>query len=532
MRSLRKLSLLLVVTGCLALPSAASALTPPPADLAEIVFSNAGRIVSIKADGSERNVLTRANTQLLSRNFLADIHLFGDSQPAISPDRQKLAFIRYLPRRYWQHVMIAGRDGSGATPVEGINGEIKSMDWMPDGRLLLTTWDYRYGQTRTTETYRLMAVDPATGKKQVFLSKKFFGNYVVDTLEAQEVSPDGRLLLYARDFGEGNDGEDRNQLRILNLENKTDRALVNGAKAGSFSPDGDRVAFTQMCADEGYSNCESADRENGVWTVKTDGSDREMIVSGDGEYASPDWGPGGGYIIFSSSRNFPAERQDSNEIYSVRSDGECLTWLTNGSPESIQPSWAPETEVRTDPGAECGDAGRKPLAEARPPKPKETDPRPRYWAGPKAAGQLLSKIEGYAQDQFGNQLYRYGDCPYFESSKCRRAITLELARACSPIGEVRLPPRGTSRSTTRRGVKVTTYRTARGKLAGTTLRTGLVRVGIGRSMLDVEELEGKAITLADHLALIDALRPVGKALDPGSALPPPALAKCRAGKRK
>ena len=180
------------------------------------------------------------------------------------------------------------------------------------------------------------------------------------------------------------------------------------------------------------------------------------------------------------------------------------------------------------------DVGRRAatVAEARPPKPKETDPRPRYWAGPKAAGQLLSKIEGYAQDQFGNQLYRYGDCPYFESSKCRRAITLELARACSPIGEVRLPPRGTSRSSTRRGVKVTTYRTARGKLAGTTLRTGLVRVGIGRSMLDVEELEGKAITLADHLALIDALRPVGKALDPGSALPPPALAKCRAGTRK
>ncbi|MGB0121415.1 MAG: hypothetical protein WBP55_10740, partial [Solirubrobacterales bacterium] len=39
-------------------PGSASALTPPPfPEKASVVFSNAGRIVSMRADGSERQVL-------------------------------------------------------------------------------------------------------------------------------------------------------------------------------------------------------------------------------------------------------------------------------------------------------------------------------------------------------------------------------------------------------------------------------------------------------------------------------------------
>ena len=516
--------------GCLVLwPGGGQATTPPLAPLAEVVFENGGRIVSIKADGSGRKVLTRKGTDLLRRNYLADIHYFGDSQPAISPDGGKLAFVRYRPAAHSQQVMLADRDGWGATAVKGINAEIQSLDFMPDGRLLLTTWDYRYGYSRTTETFRILALDPATGKKKVLVSKRFFGNYNDDTLQAQEVSPDGKSLLYTRDFGENDDGHDVVQLRIRNLVSGAERVLVTGAEAGSFSPDGERVAFTKMCVDtEGYAHCaHSGDGRTGVWTIGVDGSDRQLIVTGDGGYSSPDWGPGGGYIIFASSRNFPEERQDANEIYSVRSDGECLTWLTNGSPESIMPAWAPETEVRTDPGAKCGAAGRKPLAEARPPRAIDTDPSPRYWAGPIVANRLLSKVDGYAQDEFGSPIYRYGDCPFFDSSDCRRPITIEIAFACGGLGEVRVPPRGREQVIRRRGVRVTRHWTARGKFVTTTLRTGLVDIGIGQSMLDVEDIGGRASTFSDHLAFIDNLRPVGKPLVPGSKLPPAAMVKCQ-----
>ncbi len=67
----------------------AGALSPPSAaDQAEIVFANGGRIVSIKADGSDRRVLTRKG------NSAGVLWTDRDSAPTVSPDGQVILFSR------------------------------------------------------------------------------------------------------------------------------------------------------------------------------------------------------------------------------------------------------------------------------------------------------------------------------------------------------------------------------------------------------------------------------------------------------
>ncbi|MFN8140771.1 MAG: hypothetical protein U0R29_00390 [Solirubrobacterales bacterium] len=51
-----------LVFGVMAVSSPALALTPPPVDKASVVFSNGKRLIRIKADATDREVLTLKNS--------------------------------------------------------------------------------------------------------------------------------------------------------------------------------------------------------------------------------------------------------------------------------------------------------------------------------------------------------------------------------------------------------------------------------------------------------------------------------------
>ncbi len=108
----------------------------------------------------------------------------------------------------------------------------------------------------------------------------------------------------------------------------------------SFSPDGQRVAFT--------SSRDNQDWE--IWTMGVDGSDRRQLTSDDPALNwSPAWSPDGRYIAYFSTRQVVAGRV---EVWRMNADGSNKVQLTKGNwlernPEAIRGlnwelSWSPD----------------------------------------------------------------------------------------------------------------------------------------------------------------------------------------------
>ena len=77
-----------LVFGVMAVSSPALALTPPPVDQASVVFSNGKRLIRIKADATDREVLT------LKSSFISSIDGLHDTALAGSPDGKSVLFRR------------------------------------------------------------------------------------------------------------------------------------------------------------------------------------------------------------------------------------------------------------------------------------------------------------------------------------------------------------------------------------------------------------------------------------------------------
>jgi hypothetical protein len=136
-------------------------------------------------------------------------------------------------------------------------------------------------------------------------------------------------------------------------------------------------------------------------------------------------------------------------------------------------------------------------------------------------GRLLSSLASYWPGG-GHEIYVYGDCAYFNPGRCSRALTLESADTCSGFDEIRFGSRW--KRLKRRGVPVVrSWR--KGHIGGTGLRSGRSAFGVGEPLLFASR-KGRPNTFADHLQLIEQLRPVGRPLVPGSKLPAPVKVKC------
>jgi len=422
----------IVLVGCLAgscfLAAPAGALSPPPVDRAEIVFSNGGRIVSMQADGSGRTVLTHPD---LGDGEYDD----GDASPEISPDGSRMLFIRTNEDRddvYKYELMVASRQGANPLPIlkgassnDSKNSRILySATWSADGQsIFYVEINYR----RTTLNSRIVRVKAdGTGRKVLATERVDYRKLESSNFRPRDfmfysgvdASPDGRKLLVGRSgmfFKPGLISE----LRVMNLATGKMRILEKVAEAGTWSPDGSKIAFTsqrQRRDEQCYES--SCDYQSKIFVMKADGSGARPLIrdSRSGDEYSPKWSSDSSRIAFSSNRNSPESDSFGMEIYSVGVDGSCLTWLTNGSPPSGTPNWAPGG-LDANPGS-CGSAGRKPFVEsalfATPPGSEMTT----YWLGPVFRGMApLYFTYGDMTDSGFNQ---YGDCVSWDPEVCHR----------------------------------------------------------------------------------------------------------------
>ena len=304
-------------------------------------------------------------------------------------------------------------------------------------------------------------------------------------------------------------------LYLMNPVNGKLRLLEKDAFSGTWSPDGSRIAFASE-RDHLNKNCyeDGCSFDAQLFVMKADGSGVRRIVPGKirGSAYAPAWSANGGRIAFTSDRTV-LRNADSAEIFSIRPDGKCLTRLTNGSPPGRTPSWGPEKGRSAAPGT-CGDAAPRVVAEILPgPDLLGLEQSP-FWLGPSFGNSLLTELykDGRAVTM------EYGDCGALNSRKCSRPVSVTSGPVCERLSGSVFDDGTFKRLVKRRGALVMLTGPSGGGLE-TIAYSGGIETGIYTRRW----FRGRKITSADHLRLVDQMRPV-TSMDPETGFEPAVFA--------
>ncbi len=364
---------------------------------AEIAFESDGRIWSMAADGSDRQVLVAPAVR-------------GEelSQPVWSPDGTALAYVRWVGEERSQIVV---RDAAGTRDLTPVRDGVVDLSpaWSPDGAAIAFA---RYAQMRRSFRSDIVSRTLAGGERtlvSVSLTPRF------DQIGEPAWSPDGSTLAYTHTSLD-RDSHFRHAVRTIPATGGFSTLLLREARSLAWSPDGARVAFASI-RDRNGEDCGSDDCQwaGELYTAAADGSGLARLTRNEGDDSGPAWSPDGSRILFSSDRNRP--EGDGFEVYSVAADGSCLTWVTNGTPASGSASWRPRSGTAFDPGS-CEPNDRPVRIEPPAPVPL----RDRLWLGPSYRGLLLSGVE--------RRSLWYDDCGSFDPRHCPPAVGVSTEATC------------------------------------------------------------------------------------------------------
>ena len=125
--------------------------------------------------------------------------------------------------------------------------------------------------------------------------------------------------------------------------------LVGGAEYPSWSPDGKRIAYSDM-----------ATRDLAV--IRADGTHKHLIARNDAYDGSPSFSPAGHRIAFDSQRGFKRVQErgigPEFEIYSVGADGRRVRRLTRNHVEDRFPDYGPRGRIVYSEGGRLWIVGR------------------------------------------------------------------------------------------------------------------------------------------------------------------------------
>ena len=235
----------------------------------------------------------------------------GDWSPVVSPDGQKLAFVRG-PESAVRDLYVMDHSGGEPRRLTNDGRLIVGLTWTADSRNVVFSSN-RDGQ------FSLWQI-PASGGTPVRLAAGGENAY------SPAIARQGNLLAYTHGTGKWN-------LLRLDLRSSSRGAAEEPIlssneqdSAPQYSPDGARIAFHSWRSGA-----------QDIWVTPADGSaPSQLTFSGGALTGYPRWSPDGGRIVFDSRPDGRAH------IYIVGADGGVPRALTTGQYNDIFPCWSPD----------------------------------------------------------------------------------------------------------------------------------------------------------------------------------------------
>ena len=213
-------------------------------------------------------------------------------------------------------------DGTGLTRLTNNSSEDVYPNYSPDGSKIV----FSSKRTGKEQVYTMLA----DGSQQTRL--------LVDTYDdgVPEWSPDGTKIAFTRyaDYdGYGVRGEvfvmnsDGSDVKRLTTTSGKTGSYTHGCWSSGWSPDSTKILYYCYVGNDQ------------IWMMKSDGSNKQLILDDSYWNAFPKMSPDGKKIVFVSWR------YNNYDAYTVNTDGSSLTRLTTHTTDEWAPDWSPDGKM-------------------------------------------------------------------------------------------------------------------------------------------------------------------------------------------
>jgi TolB protein len=167
-------------------------------------------------------------------------------------------------------------------------------------------------------------------RERVTRGKRFDGKGFEDSDPSW--SPDGNEIAFFRQHGSGLVVGKGFDLFVVDADGSSLRPIVTtdlDELEPAWSPDGEWIAFVAQ-------GVGSPGLPDGIYRMRPDGSDRQLVLELDDLRSGLDWSPDGQSLAFSTRAS-----GSGPEIFTVRRDGTGLSQLTNEPRPAFDPAFSP-----------------------------------------------------------------------------------------------------------------------------------------------------------------------------------------------